>query len=66
MVKVGNESPPEGTRGIGLWNIHQRLKNAYGDLSGLRFFTNDWGGLSVLAYIDFSLDEGGQHEVTNR
>lgn len=64
-ARVGSESPPEGSRGIGLWNIHQRLKNAYGELSGLRFFTNDWGGLSVLAYIDFSLDEGGEHEITD-
>ncbi|AIQ57885.1 sensor histidine kinase [Paenibacillus borealis] len=66
MIRIGNETPPEGTRGIGLWNIHQRLKNAYGELSGLRFFTNDWGGLSVLAYIDFSLDEGGQNALIDR
>ncbi|UQZ32637.1 sensor histidine kinase [Paenibacillus sp. PK3_47] len=65
-ARLGHEVPPEGTRGVGLWNINQRLKNAYGELSGLRFFTNDWGGLSVLAYIDFSLDEGGQHALTDR
>lgn len=59
MARLENESPPEGTRGIGLWNIHHRLKNAYGELSGLRFFNNDWGGLSVMAFIDFSLEEGG-------
>ncbi|MGN7761151.1 sensor histidine kinase [Paenibacillus sp. 22594] len=64
--KVKHESPPEGTRGIGLWNINQRLINAYGPFSGLRFFKNDWGGLSVLIYIDFSLDGGGQHEIVNR
>ncbi|MEK5238766.1 histidine kinase [Paenibacillus sp. FSL L8-0470] len=64
-ARVESESPPPGSRGIGLWNIHQRLKNAYGELSGLRFFTNDWGGLSVMAYIDFSLDEGGEHAITD-
>lgn len=63
MARLENESPPEGSRGIGLWNIHHRLKNAYGELSGLRFFINDWGGLSVLAFIDFSLDEGGQYAI---
>ncbi|WP_019909230.1 sensor histidine kinase [Paenibacillus sp. HW567] len=56
---ITQETPPEGTRGIGLWNINQRLINAYGPLSGLRFFNNDRGGLSVLIYIDFSLDRGG-------
>ncbi|MNC70185.1 hypothetical protein D3C75_1209680 [compost metagenome] len=55
---IKQETPPEGNRGIGLWNINQRLINAYGPLSGLRFFNNDWGGLSVLIYIDFSLDGG--------
>ncbi|MEK4209214.1 MULTISPECIES: sensor histidine kinase [Paenibacillus] len=65
MARLENESPPEGSRGIGLWNIHHRLKNAYGELSGLRFFINDWGGLSVLAFIDFSLDEGGQYAITD-
>ncbi|AIQ53935.1 sensor histidine kinase [Paenibacillus sp. FSL R7-0331] len=64
-ARVGSETPPQGARGIGLWNIHQRLKNAYGELSGLRFFINDWGGLSVMAYIDFSLDEGGEYEITD-
>lgn len=66
MIRLENESPPEGARGIGLWNIHHRLKNAYGELSGLRFFLNDWGGLSVLAFIDFSLEEGGQHAIIDR
>lgn len=65
-ARLDNETPPEGSRGVGLWNINQRLKNAYGELSGLRFFSNDWGGLSVLAYLDFSADEGGQHAVTDR
>lgn len=65
-LKVGGEKPPEGPRGIGLWNIHRRLVNAYGELSGLRFFANDWGGLSVMLYVDFSAMQGGTYEIAHR
>jgi two-component system sensor histidine kinase YesM len=65
-ASVGNDLPPKGTNGIGLWNVNQRLKNTYGDKSGLRFCTNDWGGLTVMIIIDFTLDGGGHHAITNR
>lgn len=57
-ARVERDQPPEGSKGIGLWNINHRLKNTYGDKSELHFFTNDWDGLSVSFYIDFSLDGG--------
>lgn len=63
---VEADRPPEGTSGIGLWNIHQRLNNAYGESGGLRFALNDWGGLSVTVYIDFSFEEGGAYAFINR
>jgi two-component system sensor histidine kinase YesM len=65
-ASIGNDAPSKGTNGIGLWNIHQRLKNTYGESSGLRFSTNDWGGLTVTFFIDFSQDEGGLYAGTNR
>lgn len=58
--------PPPGTDGIGLWNINQRLKNAYGDSCGLRFALNDWGGLSVMVLVDFSFEEGGAYAFIDR
>ncbi|MEC0201298.1 histidine kinase [Paenibacillus lautus] len=58
--------PPPGTDGIGLWNINQRLKNAYGDSCGLRFASNDWGGLSVSVLVDFSFEEGGAYAFIDR
>ncbi|MCM3257560.1 histidine kinase [Paenibacillus lautus] len=58
--------PPPGTDGIGLWNINQRLKNAYGDSCGLRFALNDWGGLSVTVLVDFSFEEGGAYAFIDR
>lgn len=64
-ASVGNDVPPKGMNGIGLWNINQRLKNTYGERSSLRFFTNDWGGLTVTFLIDFSHDEGGHYAVTH-
>lgn len=42
----------EGTRGIGLWNVNQRLKNTYSEASGLQFSNNEWGGLSVSVFIE--------------
>ncbi|RPK31091.1 sensor histidine kinase [Paenibacillus xylanexedens] len=50
-VRLESDTPPEGIKGVGLWNVNQRLKNTYGELSGLHFTTNDWGGLSVLLLI---------------
>ncbi|QQZ64429.1 histidine kinase [Paenibacillus sonchi] len=58
MDHIGKEEAPEGTKGIGLWNINKRLKNSYGESSGLHFYTNEWGGLSVCLLIDFQLEEG--------
>lgn len=55
---VEKEQAPMGIKGIGLWNINKRLKNSYGKSSGLYFFTNEWGGLSVSLHIDFQLEEG--------
>ncbi|WP_151737069.1 sensor histidine kinase [Paenibacillus tengchongensis] len=65
-VKIESPQPPEGSRGVGLWNVNRRLRNAYGPLSGLRLFTNHWGGLSVMAYIEFAETEGGHHEAADR
>ncbi|WP_228744866.1 sensor histidine kinase [Paenibacillus sp. S150] len=55
---VEKEQVPLGKQGIGLWNINRRLKNSYGKNSGLNFFPNEWGGLSVSLHIDFQLEEG--------
>ncbi|MEK3683592.1 MULTISPECIES: sensor histidine kinase [unclassified Paenibacillus] len=55
---IAQEEAPMGTTGIGLWNINRRLKNSYGNNSGLFFYTNEWGGLSVSLHIDFQLEEG--------
>ncbi|MBY9078229.1 histidine kinase [Paenibacillus sp. HN-1] len=55
---IGQEQAPPGTEGIGLWNINRRLKNSYGERSGLHFLTNEWGGLTVSLSIDFQLEEG--------
>ncbi|MDK8189612.1 histidine kinase [Paenibacillus sp. UMB7766-LJ446] len=49
---------PEGTSGVGLWNVNKRLKNTYGELSGLQFSTNEWGGLSVLLHIHILAEKG--------
>lgn len=59
-------TPPEGIRGVGLWNVNRRLRNTYGELSGLQFSTNDWGGLSVLMLIDFSAEKGETYATTDR
>lgn len=64
--RIGRKETPEGTKGIGLWNINRRLKNSYGENSGLTFFTNEWGGLSVNLRIDFPLEEGEPYESINR
>lgn len=58
MERIENEEPPEGTKGIGLWNINRRVKNSYGERSGLHFMTNEWGGLTVCLLIDFQLKGG--------
>ncbi|WP_433753827.1 sensor histidine kinase [Paenibacillus amylolyticus] len=50
-ARIESDTPPEGIKGVGLWNVNRRLKNTYGELSGLHFTTNDWGGLSVLLLI---------------
>ncbi|WP_145408230.1 sensor histidine kinase [Paenibacillus xylanexedens] len=57
-TQLDSYTPPEGTRGVGLWNVNRRLKNTYGDRSGLAFSTNDWGGLSVLLMIHVSTERG--------
>lgn len=56
--RINSDAAPPSRRGIGLWNVNQRLKNAYGHSSRLRLFVNEWGGLSVMAFIDFSRDTG--------
>ncbi|WP_307216522.1 sensor histidine kinase [Paenibacillus tundrae] len=57
-TQLDRDTPPEGTRGVGLWNVNRRLKNTYGDRSGLAFSTNDWGGLSVLLMIHVPTEKG--------
>ncbi|WP_458127245.1 sensor histidine kinase [Paenibacillus sp. Z3-2] len=60
-ARIESDIPPEGTSGVGLWNVNQRLKNTYGERSGLHFSTNDWGGLSVLLLI-YIPEERGENE----
>ncbi|MDR6717046.1 histidine kinase [Paenibacillus sp. 2003] len=50
-ARLESDTPLEGIKGVGLWNVNRRLKNTYGERSGLHFTTNDWGGLSVLLLI---------------
>ncbi|WP_145046801.1 sensor histidine kinase [Paenibacillus xylanexedens] len=57
-TQLDRDTPPEGTRGVGLWNVNRRLKNTYGERSGLAFSTNDWGGLSVLLMIHVPTERG--------
>ncbi|MFS0868518.1 sensor histidine kinase [Paenibacillus xylanilyticus] len=57
-ARLESSASPEGTRGVGLWNVNQRLKNTYGELSGLQFSTNEWGGLSVLLLIHNPAEKG--------
>ena len=57
-TQLDRDTPPEGTRGVGLWNVNRRLKNTYGERSGLAFSTNDWGGLSVLLMIHVPTEKG--------
>lgn len=58
MDRIEMEETPEGTKGIGLWNINRRVKNSYGERSGLHFRTNEWGGLTVCLLIDFQMEGG--------
>ncbi|MGN7455974.1 sensor histidine kinase [Paenibacillus pasadenensis] len=57
--RIERSEPPEGDRGIGLWNVSRRLKNTYGESSGLRFVANSRGGLSVLMTIASPTEGGG-------
>ncbi|MEN1985913.1 sensor histidine kinase [Paenibacillus hubeiensis] len=57
-AQLEHATPPEGTRGVGLWNVNRRLKNTYGEASGLQFSVNDWGGLSVLLLIEMPIEKG--------
>ncbi|WP_366344761.1 histidine kinase [Paenibacillus amylolyticus] len=57
-ARLESDTPPEGIKGVGLWNVNRRLKNTYGELSGLHFTTNDWGGLSVLLLISIPVVKG--------
>ncbi|PWW01119.1 two-component system sensor histidine kinase YesM [Paenibacillus cellulosilyticus] len=57
LRRIESEHAPAESRGIGLWNVNQRLKNEYGKASGLRFSPNDWGGLTVTAHIQLTQSE---------
>lgn len=35
-----------------LWNVHRRLRLRYGDKSGVKLRSNDYGGLTVILQID--------------
>ncbi|WP_240647315.1 sensor histidine kinase [Paenibacillus nanensis] len=63
--RIQYEASPEGTRGVGLWNVYHRLINAYGDSSTLHFIQNDWGGLTVRMHIALQPEEGGQHATVD-
>ncbi|MCM3784560.1 histidine kinase [Neobacillus mesonae] len=65
-ARLEHENPPEGSRGLGLWNVNRRLKNTYGELSGLQFSVNDWGGLSVLLFIRIPAEKGEDYAIVNR
>ncbi|WP_301628392.1 sensor histidine kinase [Paenibacillus apis] len=64
--RIACSAPPEGTGGVGLWNVNRRLKNTYGESSGLQFSANHWGGLSVLLLIRYPLEKGEAHAAFNR
>ena len=64
--RINYAAASEGTQGIGLWNINQRLKNTYSAASCLKFANNEWGGLSVSIYIELQPAEGGHDETINR
>ena len=57
-ARLESSAQPEELSGVGLWNVNRRLKNTYGELSGLHFSTNEWGGLSVLLYIHLPTEKG--------
>lgn len=64
--RIACTDPPEGTGGVGLWNVSRRLKNTYGESSGLYFSTNAWGGLSVLILLRFPPEKGEAYAAFNR
>ena len=44
---------------IGLWNVNQRLKNAYGKEAGLHLKINDLGGLTI--HFTINKESGGTY-----
>jgi len=64
--RINYVAASEGKRGIGLWNVNQRLKNTYSEASCLQFKNNEWGGLSVLVFIELQPEGGQQDEAVNR
>lgn len=64
--RINYSDAGEGTRGVGLWNVNQRLKNMYSEASCLKFAANEWGGLSVLIYIELQPVGGQTDEAANR
>jgi two-component system sensor histidine kinase YesM len=57
LAKIASDQAPAESRGIGLWNVNQRLKNEYGQASGLSFSRNDWGGLTVTVHMHLTQSE---------
>ncbi|WP_213514017.1 sensor histidine kinase [Paenibacillus montaniterrae] len=64
--RINYSTASEGSRGIGLWNVNQRLKNMYSKGSCIRFSNNEWGGLTVEVFIALQSEGGQQDEAVNR
>lgn len=59
-------SPPKDERrGVGLWNVNQRLMNLLGEKSGLRFIQNEWEGITVQFSINSDEEEGREKFEAN-
>ncbi|OPJ61188.1 sensor histidine kinase [Clostridium oryzae] len=46
-IRLNESHPANGVKSVGLWNIHQRLKNLFGEEAGLIITTSELGGLKV-------------------
>ncbi|PYE45446.1 histidine kinase [Paenibacillus barcinonensis] len=58
QAELDQDTAPEGSRGMGLYNVNKRLKNTYGEQAGLHFASNSWGGLSILLLIPEHAEKG--------
>ncbi len=55
---LGGDKSIFDTEKIGIVNIHKRLKNKYGDMAGLRYTSNNRGGLTAIIALPLKRREG--------